>query len=125
MLDAAVLGMGDDGHTASLFPGSAGLQEDRGPVAAVEEHAGFRRLTLTLPTLRRARRLVFLVTGSGKHDALQRVLGRDDSGLPAAVVSRAGRRVLWLVDRAAAGAPGNGVDGAPFDGEDAGPPPCA
>lgn len=98
--DLILLGMGADGHTASLFPGGPELDvTDRFAVASrapVEPHD---RVTLTLPVLSAARHVVFLVTGAEKRDALDRVLAGDRS-LPAA---RVDTDVLWLVDRAASG----------------------
>jgi 6-phosphogluconolactonase/glucosamine-6-phosphate isomerase/deaminase len=79
------LGLGADGHTASLFPGSPLLEETRASVAVTPEpHAGRRRMTLTLPVLDRARLVVFVVTGADKRAALARLLRRD----PTLVASR-------------------------------------
>jgi 6-phosphogluconolactonase len=98
--------MGEDGHTASLFPGSPALEErSRLVVAPFVPALGVRRVTLTLRALNAAARVVFLVSGASKAPALARVLsGRGDT-LPAARVRPAGGGVLWLVDRAAAASP--------------------
>jgi len=103
-LDLALLGVGDDGHTASLFPASPALEEDRRLVVPVEAPGGERRLTLTLPALQRARGLLFLVQGAGKAEALRRVLAPrpDEPRLPARHVADGAGSVLWLADEAAA-----------------------
>lgn len=105
VLDLIWLGLGADGHTASLFPGSAVLDETDRLVAVCDAppdtrgHAGVR-LTMTLPLLNGAREAMFLVTGPDKAGALARVR-RGDLALPATRVAAA--RTAWLVDAAAAG----------------------
>jgi 6-phosphogluconolactonase len=99
--DLIWLGMGADGHTASLFPGSAALNERRR--WAVANWAPGRkawRLTLTFPVLNAAREVMFVATGAEKAAAL-RAIRAGGSDLPAARVRA--RRTVWLVDRAAAG----------------------
>jgi 6-phosphogluconolactonase len=97
-----LLGIGEDGHTASLFPGTSALDErDRDYVATFVPQLGAWRLTLTLPALHRARLLVFLVAGQEKSSTVARILeGRED--LPAALAHRGARRSVWLLDEAAA-----------------------
>ena len=97
-IDLIHLGMGPDGHTASLFPGTTTLDAEPGElVAATEDPNGLNphpRLTLTLPAINSARLAVFTVAGASKADAVARLLRGDD--IPAARV-HAGRTV-WLVD---------------------------
>ncbi len=102
--DLMMLGMGGDGHTASLFPGTKALQETHAFAAAnyVEKFRGYR-LTLTLPVLNAARRVLFLVSGSDKAAALAKVLGANHRDpLPASLVQPKHGSSLWLVDTDAA-----------------------
>jgi 6-phosphogluconolactonase len=99
-LDLVHLGLGPDGHTASLFPGSTSVEErERLVIATGDDLHPHPRLTLTFPALAQSRLAVFTVAGEGKRDALERVKAGDD--LPAARVSA--DRVIWLVDAAANG----------------------
>jgi len=101
-LDLVLLGIGDDGHTASLFPGTEALtEEERWVVANYVPGLGAHRLTLTYPVLAAARELAFLVSGAGKASVVRRALEGD----PALPVTRAARhpRVTFLLDAAAAG----------------------
>lgn len=103
--DLILLGMGLDGHTASLFPGSEALAERTRLVAAnwVERFRGFR-LTLTYPVLNHAAEVLFLVTGADKAEMLRDVLEGDPSGAtyPAQRVRPRAGRLLWYADQAAA-----------------------
>jgi 6-phosphogluconolactonase len=104
--DLVLLGMGEDGHCASLYPGTAGLAERGDLVVAhyVPQREG-HRLTLTLRVLNNARQIIFLVTGESKAEALKAVLDgeNDEADLPAGRVRPRKGKVRWLVDRAAAG----------------------
>ena len=97
-----LMGLGADGHTASLFPGHAGLDETERWVMGVDQ-AGLEpfvpRVTLTFPALASTREMLFLVSGTGKREVLKRVLCGSD--LPATRAYAEGN-VVWLVDREAA-----------------------
>jgi 6-phosphogluconolactonase len=99
--DLIHLGLGADGHTASLVPGDPVLEVTDREVAITEEYQGRRRMTLTFPVLDGAARVLWLVTGAEKADALRR-LRTGDTSIPAARVRA--ERQLVLCDRAAASA---------------------
>jgi 6-phosphogluconolactonase len=101
--DLVLLGLGVDGHTASLFPNSPVLREVFRSVAAVHVAAAKipQRLTLTFPVLNAAARVLFLVTGTEKAKILRKVLD-ERATLPAAMVRPTDGELIWLVDRAAA-----------------------
>jgi 6-phosphogluconolactonase len=100
--DVTHLGLGPDGHTASLFPGSPALDADPGRLVSLNSDPSSRnphpRMTLTLSGIARSRLVLFTVAGESKRDALQAVV--DGADLPAARVTA--ERVIWLVDREAA-----------------------
>ncbi len=98
-LDLVHLGLGADGHTASLVPGDPALEINDADVAVSILYEGYRRMTLTLPALNRARRVLWLVTGAEKSAVLAR-LRRGDRSLPAGRVQ--GDRALIVTDTAAA-----------------------
>ena len=102
--DLILLGMGPDGHTASLFPNTAGLQEKTRPVIANwVDKLKANRLTMTLPVLNSAREVAFLASGTDKAQVLRTVLEEDapPEQYPAKLVRPTGR-LIWFVDRAAA-----------------------
>jgi 6-phosphogluconolactonase len=103
-IDVVHLGMGPDGHTASLFPGSAALDADPGRLVVMNDDPTgtnpFPRMTLTFAGIARARLALVTVAGEAKRDALARVAAGDPD-LPATHV--AADRVLWIADPAAAG----------------------
>ena len=99
VLDLVHLGLGTDGHTASLVPGDAGLSVTDSDVSLTGVYQGRRRMTLTYPILNRSRRVLWLVTGREKADMLVR-LAEGDSTIPAGRVRR--DHALVLADRAAA-----------------------
>jgi 6-phosphogluconolactonase len=103
--DVILLGMGPDGHTASLFPETAALQEhSRLVVANWVEKLKSSRITFTLPVLNSARRVLFLVSGTDKAPVLKEVLeGKGPAEkYPSKLVSPSDGKLIWLVDRAAA-----------------------
>jgi len=102
--DMVLLGIGEDGHTASLFPGTAALDvDDRWFVANWVPEQETWRLTATLPLLHAARNIIFLASGSNKARPLARILlGSEQPAPPARLVMEGSAEVTWLVDRAAA-----------------------
>jgi 6-phosphogluconolactonase len=103
--DLVLLGMGPDGHTASLFPGSAALQEkNRLVVANWVEKFKTDRITMTFPVINHAAFIMFMVSGADKASPLHQVLENPASDLPSKSVSPTDGNLLWLVDRAAAAA---------------------
>lgn len=111
-LDLVLLGIGEDGHTASIFPDVVELVEGPELVARVYSNAKQSwRMTLTLPVLNAAREVVFAAAGAGKRDVIARILDQlrgGDTGLPlpAAMVRPESGQLAFLLDREAAGDPG-------------------
>ena len=103
LFDVVLLGLGGDGHTASLFPGTPALKERKAWAVPVETKntASPLRITLTYPTLESTHAVAFLVSGAAKRDVARRVLDGDAS-LPAARVHPLGG-MLWIMDQEAAG----------------------
>lgn len=99
VLDLAHLGMGPDGHTASLVPGDPVLKVTEADVGLTGVYMGRRRMTLTYPVLNRSRRILWLMTGSDKVAMLPRLL-EGDTTIPAGRISR--DQAVVLADRAAA-----------------------
>jgi len=101
--DLILLGLGEDGHTASLFPGAEGLWEGRRlAVAAFRPSPDHDRVSLSLLTINAAHVVVFLVTGEDKASALKAVLEGPSEGLPAAMVRPREGRSVFLADKSAA-----------------------
>ena len=101
VLDVALLGLGEDGHTASLFPGDPALEVTGAlAIAVVAVKPPPNRITLTLPVLRAAREVIILATGAGKRDAVARVLARPDAATPASLLADA--NVTLVIDQEAA-----------------------
>ena len=100
LFDVTLLGIGEDGHTASLFPGQPALQETRRWVVAVIGAKAEPRITLTYPALDSSRDVAFVVTGQEKRQVVARAQARDRM-MPAALIQPVGR-LHWFMDRAAA-----------------------
>lgn len=101
--DLILLGLGEDGHTASLFPGDAAVAEKRRFAAAVSRAApDHDRVTLTLPVINRSSAVIFLVAGKNKAAILKAVLDGPGSGLPAGLVRTSQGQTVFLADRDAA-----------------------
>ncbi len=104
-IDLILLGLGEDGHTASLFPGSAAVHEQTRWVMAAHAAAGSMwRITLTPAVINAAAEVLFLVSGAAKAGILRRVLEgpRRPQSLPAQAIAPTNGRVRWCVDAAAA-----------------------
>jgi 6-phosphogluconolactonase len=101
LFDLLLLGMGPDGHTCSLFPGHALLNETNGWVAPVTDSPKPppNRITLTLPVVTHAHRIAFVVAGAEKKEILKTVMEEPDNGLPCSLVNvSGGEKVYWFVD---------------------------
>ena len=99
LFDVTLLGIGDNGHTASLFPGQPALREKRRWAVATIGVKSEPRVTLTFPALDNSRDLAFLATGAGKRDMVARARAGDRE-IPAGIVRPIGR-LHWFLDRAA------------------------
>ena len=101
-----LLGLGDDGHTASLFPGAPALQEAGRVVVATRSPKGVpNRLTYTLPLINQASTVMFVVTGAGKAEVVKTVLEdrqAEPTRYPAKLVRPSNGRLIWFLDHAAA-----------------------
>ena len=106
VFDLIILGMGADGHTASLFPGSKSLEErERLTVPVYLEKPKINRITLTLPVLNHASQILFLISGRSKATILSEILenGHKKDRYPAGLINPAHGTLLWLIDQEAAG----------------------
>jgi len=101
--DLIMLGMGDDGHIASLFPGTKALEEkERLVVANAVPQKNTTRMTMTFPLINRARNTVLYVMGEGKREMVKKIfLEKDEPPFPAARVGTSSNKALWIVDTAA------------------------
>lgn len=104
IFDLILLGCGPDGHTCSLFPGHELLREDVAWVAPIEDSPKPppRRITLTLPVVTHAIKVVFVATGAGKKEVLKTIFEKPEEGLPCSLVNvGGGDKVVWFTDDAA------------------------
>jgi 6-phosphogluconolactonase len=112
--DLILLGMGDDGHTASLFPHTTALKETKHRcVSNYVDKLGAWRITLTAPFINRATEVMVLVSGASKASTLTQVLegARDPERLPIQLIEPASGKMTWLLDVAAAGMSADEVEG--------------
>ena len=102
VFDLIILGVGKNGHTASLFPGSIYLKGDtRLAIPVYVQEMKTHRITLTLPVLNNADHIVFLASGSAKADIITEVLGNRKEQYPAGLVSPVHGNLIWMLDREA------------------------
>jgi 6-phosphogluconolactonase len=102
--DLLILGIGEDGHTASLFPGSHVLNDRKSLAASVPlDETKHSRITLTLPVINHARHILFLVTGKNKAPVLRKILYEEDGSLPASMVHCKKGGLIFALDREASG----------------------
>jgi 6-phosphogluconolactonase len=105
VFDLMILGMGEDGHTASLFPGSKALEETvRLALPVFRKKPECDRVTLTLPVLNNSVQILFLVSGPSKANLVNEILGKEGKKerYPAGLINPSKGQVLWLVDQEAA-----------------------
>lgn len=103
--DLVLLGLGEDGHTASLFPDSPVMTEVErlvAPATALYQDRPVQRMTLTLPAINASRQVLFLVSGSAKAQIVRAVLEGSEGHLPAQRIQPAAGQLTWLLDAAAA-----------------------
>jgi 6-phosphogluconolactonase len=100
--DLILLGLGEDGHTASLFPDNEVLKEtEHLVVSGIDSKHIYRRISLTLPVINGAETVIFLVSGKNKADVVKKVLVEKDSSLPASLVNPEQGNLIFLIDREA------------------------
>jgi 6-phosphogluconolactonase len=100
--DLILLGIGEDGHTASLFPGSEALSEGKRFTAAVRlDELRHHRITLTLPVINHAEHVIFFVKGENKAPVMRKIIKREGPPLPASMVQPESGSLLFLIDREA------------------------
>ncbi len=98
-LDLILLGIGEDGHTASLFPGKPFSNEPNGLAIAVKlNEISHPRISLTLPVINNAKNILFLVRGANKAEVLERVIQKKDAALPASMVSPQRGSLIFVLD---------------------------
>ena len=102
VFDLILLGIGEDGHTASLFPGEKALHEKRLIASCAKDGVNHERITLTLPVINNARKVIFLITGRNKADITRRVIEGATGLLPASLVMPGNGKLLFLIDNEAA-----------------------
>lgn len=120
VFDCILLGMGPDGHTASLFPGHSLLEYNAAEkwILAITDSPKppSSRVTFSLPLINNARHIVFVVTGDGKKEAVRRILQEKDSRLPSERVKPTDGTLTWFLDQGAASELNLGkVDGVVVD----------
>jgi 6-phosphogluconolactonase len=102
--DLILLGIGEDGHTASLFPRTGALRETKHLVVSVKQGTALMdRISLTLPVINNAWNVIFLVSGERKRAVMKKIKAGHDTTLPASMVSPKKGQLLFLMDREAAG----------------------
>ena len=103
VFDLVYLGVGRDGHTASLFPGDVALEEKRRLVAAVKGGEPYLdRLTLTLPAMNRSEQIIFMVSGRDKAAVMKSLFDKASPNLPVSKIKPLNGRITWLLDADAA-----------------------
>jgi len=100
--DLLLLGIGEDGHTASLFPGAPALNDQEHLVAPVFlDEMRHPRITLTLPVINNAKQILFLVTGKNKASVLRKIIDKEDVSLPASMVHPRKGSLIFVINREA------------------------